>query len=349
MTGPVRISPESWEYRLVAAVVTVVDQRVGGTATAPRTRWNGQVLVDTDPDFLGAADDDGNMWVSIDNILEPLRKARDLDRPLTGGEVLEVRDAMATLTHEAVHLLAESGDESAPDAHPFDAAAEADNEGRTEHWTLVNLDGVIHDVFPYAGLEAVEAEVLAETSIDAYPAYTPAARDLDQALAERSGLTSAEVTQKLILADDVQRWNVAVDLVIDERLVKPGLMPEAHRAEVRKQLIAPLHAALSGLEAVEDDESLGDDVKAAAATAAARTAVAGLDTELNQIEGKYQAQQNQSPELARLRGLTDAQAPAAGATKRSPAGTDHAPSEQGNEGRPRGQRTDRPQSPERSS
>lgn len=115
-------------------------------------------------------------------------------------------------------------------------------------------------------------------------------------------------------------------------------------------MIAPINAALSGLEVVEADESLGDDARSAAATEAARTAIAGLDTELNKIERKYQAEQKQSSELSRLRGLTDAQAPASGATKRS---TDRAPSEQGTKGRPRGhhrgQQTDRPQSPERSS
>ena len=94
----VEISPRSWEYRLVAAVVFPVDQRAGGTAAAPRTRWTGLLLEETDPDLLGTAGDDGSMSVSIANVLEPLRKARDLDRPLTGGEALELRDAMGTPT-----------------------------------------------------------------------------------------------------------------------------------------------------------------------------------------------------------------------------------------------------------
>ncbi|MFI5697521.1 hypothetical protein ACIA58_37030 [Kribbella sp. NPDC051586] len=366
MTTDVEISPQSWEYRLVAAVIYAVDQRVGGNAAAPRTHWNGLLLEETNPDFLGSAGDDGSMSVSIENVLEPLRKARDLNRPLNGGEAWELRDAMGTLTHEAVHLLAELGDQNAPDAYPYDSAATADNEGRTEHWTHVNLDDIVRDVFPDAGLEHAEASVSSQTSLDAYPAYTPAAREFDRALAARSGLTSSEVTEKLMVTDDSQRWNVAVDLVIDERLAKPGLMPEAHRAEVREQLVAPLRDSLSGLEAIEADDSLGSDDKSTEATKAAQKAVAGLDQELNRIERRYridnmqsaqqqsqrpasrlnqavrQAQENLPPDLKRLRSLTGPQAPAAGAAKRPADAADRPPSEQGDGSRPRGQQAPQP-------
>ncbi|MET9271156.1 hypothetical protein [Kribbella sp. NPDC003557] len=347
MTGEAEVPPDSWEYRLVAAVVYAVEQRVGGAA---RTRWNGRVAAEEDPDFVGLAEEDGSLSLSIANVLEPLRRARDLDRPLTDDEAFDLREAMATLTHEAAHLVAGYGDEEAPDAYPYDAAAEAFNEGRTEHWTHRNLDNIVRDVFSDAGLEKAEVAVLSQPNDDAYAAYTPAARYLDQALASRGGLTSAEVTQRLMCADDLQRWNVAVDLVIDERLVKTGLMPEAHRAEVRKELVAPLRDSLTDLVAVEADESLGDAQKSAESLKAAQNAVAELDHELNRIERKYrvenaqraqqqanrpasrrtqavrQAQQHLPPDLRRLRAATAGQAPAAGATSRSAGVTDPAQS-----------------------
>ncbi|TCC10390.1 hypothetical protein [Kribbella soli] len=346
----IEISPQSWEYRLVAAVVYAVEQRVGGGAGGPRTRWNGEVLAETDPDDVGGAFSDGSISVSVRHVFDRLREARDLDRPLTDYEAWLVRDAMDTLTHEAAHLMAPLRDETAPETYPYDSAATAFDEGRTEHWTKRNLDNVISDVFRDAGLDHVEDAVLAQPNLDTLPAYTPATRHLDQALAERSGLTSAEVTQKLLCADDGQRWNVAVDLVIDKHLAEPGLMPEAHRAEVRRQLVAPLRDALSGLEAVQADESLGSEQKSDEATTAAQNAVAGLDTELQRIERKYRienaqrvqpesqrpesrlnqavrhAQENLSPDLERLRALSDPQAPAAGAPKRRAGVTDHAPS-----------------------
>ncbi|HEY3559577.1 MAG TPA: hypothetical protein VGL05_19045 [Kribbella sp.] len=330
----VEISPESWEYRLVAAVVIAVDQRLGGTATAPRTCWTGVVLEESNPDFLGTAGDDGSMSVSVVNVLEPLRKARDLDRPLTGGEALAIRDAIGTLAHEAAHLVTELGDPTAPDAYPYDAAAEADNEGRTEYWTHDNLDKIVEDVFPDAGLEHAVPDVLVQESIDAYPAFTSAVSDIDQALADRGRLSKEQVTQRLMLADDAQRWNVAVDLVIDARLAEPGLMPEADRTEVRRQLVAPLREALSGLEAVESDDWLDDNQKTEASTEAAQKAVAELDRAVNRIERDYRVDGavrgrrrapeiggrpehgDLPPELRRLRALTGAQAGAAGATAR---------------------------------
>ncbi|MER7247940.1 hypothetical protein [Kribbella sp. NPDC000426] len=359
------ISPQSWEYRLVAAVVYAVEQRVRGSVDGPRTRWNGRVLEETDPETVGSAHGDGSISVSVEQVLDRLREARDLDRPLTDDEAWLLRDAMDTLTHEAAHLMAPRGDMSAPEAYPYDAAAGAYDEGRTEHWTKRNVDKVIIDVFADAGLEKVEAAVLAQPGVDAYEAFTPAVRVLDKAVADRSGLTSDEVTQKLMCADDSQRWNVAVDLMIDERFVETGLMPEAHRAEVRKQLVAPLRESLDGLAAVEADDSLGSDQKAEKGVQAAQNAIAGLDQELNRIERKYRIEKTQRAQqeaqrpgsrlnqavrqargdlpsdLKRLRALTAPQAPAAGAAKRAVGAADQAPSEQG-EAR-RGQQTTRSQ------
>ncbi|WP_432881175.1 hypothetical protein ACQPYH_36820 [Kribbella sp. CA-245084] len=359
------ISPHSWEYRLVAAVVYAVEQRVRGGGGGPRTRWNGRVLKEIDPENVGSAHGDGSISVSVEQVLDRLREARDLDRPLTDDEAWLLRDAMDTLTHEAAHLMARLRDMSAPEAYPYDAAAGAYDEGRTEHWTKRNLDKIIIDVFADAGLEKVEAAVLAQPGVDAYAAFTPAVRDLDKAVADRSGLTSDEVTQKLMGADDSQRWNVAVDLMIDERLVETGLMPEAHRADVRRQLVVPLRESLHGLAAVEADDSLGSDQKAEKGRQAAQNAIAGLDQALNRIERKYridkaqraqqeaqrpgsrlnqaarQARGNLPPDLKRLRALTAPQAPAGGATKRPVGAADHAPSEQGEA--PRGQQTTRSQ------
>jgi hypothetical protein len=345
----VEISPQSWEYRLVAAVVYAVEQR-SRTAGGPRTRWNGRVIEEDDPQTLGAAHSDGSISVSVQHVLVPLRQARDLNRPLTEQEAWRIRDAMDTLTHEAAHLMAPLGDVRTPEAYPYDDAAAAFDEGRTEHWTKRNLGLVIDDVFSDAGLDHVKAAVLAQPDVDAYPAYTTAVRQVDKALAERSGLTSAEVTQKLMCADDAQRWNVAVDMVIDKQFAEPGLMPESHRAAVRKLLVAPLHRSMDALAKVDADDSLTTPQKTEAARQAAQNAIAGLDTEISRIERHYriaiaqrtqesqrtasrqnpaarQTQQNVSPDLKRLRAVTSGQAPAAGATSWPAAAAEQAQSE----------------------
>jgi hypothetical protein len=362
----VEVASQSWEYQLVAAVVYAVEQRAGGPG-GPRTRWNGRVLEESDPECLGAAHDDGSLSVSVPEVLVPLRQARDLDRPLTDAEAWRIRDAMDTMTHEAAHLMAPLGDSAEPEAYPYDDAASVDDEGRVENWTKRNVDLIVSDVFADAGLGKIEAVVQAQPNIDAYAAYTPAARHLDRALAGRSGLTSAEVTQKLLCTADSQRWNAEVDLVIDERLAEPGLMPESQRAEVRRQLVAPLRASLSPLAGVEGDDSLGSDQKAAASAAAAQQAVAALDQELNRVERHYriqhaqlaqqqsqrpasrqsqavrQAREGRPPGLKKLRALTGAQAPAAGATRQQPAAAGPAPAENTDGARLRGQQAGRPQ------
>lgn len=368
------ISPRSWEYRLMAAVVIAVEQRIAGPDGSPRTRWNGWVFEEPDPESLGSAHANGTLTVSVRKVLEPLRRARDLDRPLTDAEAYTIRDAMNTLVHEAAHFMAHPGDDTAPEAYPFDDAETVDDEGRVEQWTLRNADKVISDVFPDAGLGQIEAQVLAQSNINAYLSYTAANRQLDKAIAKLSGLTTAEVTQKLMCADDTQRWNVAVDMVIDERLVEPGLMPEADRADVRHQLVAPLRASLAGLVDVQADESLGTAEETDAGTKAAQEAIAGLDTELKRIERKYRIdgaarQQSQGvrgrgdpaghkrrgdlspPDLERLRAVTAAQAAAAGATRHAALGStqqaadgaDPAAPEQADGARPRGHQFDRPQ------
>jgi hypothetical protein len=361
----VELSPQSWEYRLVAAVVYAVEQR-GRAAGSPRTRWNGRVVEESDFDTHGVAHEDGTMAVSVQEVLVPLREARDLDRPLTGDEARRIRDAMDTLTHEAAHFLARPGDMDAPDAYPYDEAAAAFDEGRVEHWTKVNLDLVVNDVFADAGLDKVTADVLAQPNTDAYPAYTAAVRHVDNALADRSGLSSAEVTRNLMCADDSERWNRAVDMVIDKQLVETGLMPEAHRAEVRRQLVAPLRQSLSEVNDIQSATYLGREQKGPAAEKQAQNAVAGLDRELNRIEGHYRGwiaqhaqQQSQrsgsqlasqgqlSPDLQRLLAVTSGQSPAAGATSRSAGSSDHAVSQpdDGSRARQAGHRPSGPHTP----
>jgi hypothetical protein len=134
---------------------------------------------------------------------------------------------------------------------------------------------------------------------------------------------------------------------------------------VRRRLVEPLRDSLSGLEAVEANDSLGSDHKSSEATKAAQKAVVGLDEQLNRIERKYridnaqstrqqsqrpasrlnqgvrQAQENLPPDLKRLRALTAPQAPAAGAAKRPVGAADHAPSERSEASR--GQQTTRSQ------
>jgi hypothetical protein len=262
----------------VASVIRSVERRTGSP-----TRWNGRVFEEMDAGVLGAAHPDGTMTVSPSKVLAPVRLAYTAGRPLTNQENLQARDAAATVAHEAVHLSSRFGNPNVPGAYPtHDGAARALEEGQAERWTHRNLDGVIADV----GLDQAAPGVLTQPTLDAYPAYTQAAANLNRGLAVRTGQTSDQVATKLIGTERAQRWNAAADMVIDNRLT--GLMPASHRDVVRQQVVAPVRKEMGTLPAAQADKSLGSAHKTAMATDAADRALAGMDQAVGQIEQHYQ-------------------------------------------------------------
>ncbi|TDU91398.1 hypothetical protein EV138_5004 [Kribbella voronezhensis] len=266
------------EYQWVASVIRSVEQRTGSP-----TRWNKQVFEELDPGVLGSAHADGAMTVSPGRVLDPVRHAYTGGRPLTNDENYRLRDAAATVTHEAVHLSSHYGDPTVPGAHPtHDPAGRALEEGQAEHWTHRNLDGVIADV----GLDRAAPGVLTQPSMDAYPAYTSASADLNSALAARTGQSTDEIATRLIGTERTQRWNEAADMVIDQRL--GGLMPESHRDAVRAQVVAPARAEFEKLATAQADKSLNSAQKTMLARDAASRAISGMDQAVGHAEQHYQ-------------------------------------------------------------
>src|SRR3954454_19142708 len=87
------------------------------------------------------------MTVTQKKVLEPIRAAYKSAKTFTDAEVFNIRDAAATVTHEAVHLASHAGDPTAPGSHPTrDNAGRAMEEGLAEFWTHRNLDDVTVDV-----------------------------------------------------------------------------------------------------------------------------------------------------------------------------------------------------------
>lgn len=341
----------------MANVIRSVERRTGSP-----TRWSGRVFEEMGAGVLGTAHPDGSMTVSPGKVLAPVRLAYTAGRPLTGQENLRARDAAATVAHEAVHLSSRFGDPNTPGAYPtHDGAARALEEGQAERWTHRNLDGVIADV----GLDRAAPGVLAQPTLDAYPAYTQAAANLNRGLAVRTGQTSDQVATTLIGTDRAQRWNAAADMVIDQRLA--GLMPASHCDVVRQHVVAPVRKEFATLAAAQADKSLGGAQKTALAKDAADRALAGMDQAVDRMEqhyhGWYQQQAQQagqqqpgqqsgqqaaprvevgtSPEVAKLRAMMSAQAPASAATNPSSGHVDGARPNRG--GQAPGQQVTRPQ------
>ncbi|QNE18566.1 hypothetical protein F1D05_12440 [Kribbella qitaiheensis] len=258
-------------------MIRSVEQRTGSP-----TRWNGRVFEELDAGILGSAHPDGTMTVSRGRVLDPVRHAYTGGRPLTDDENYRLRDAAATVAHEAVHLSSRFGDESAPGAYPAqDRAALALEEGQAEHWVHRNLDDVIADV----GLDRVSPGVLTQPGVDAYPAYTPASAELNSGIAARTAQSTDQVATQLIGTERAQRWNMAADMVIDHRL--GGLMPESHRDAIRAAVVAPMRAEFERLATVRADPSATSAQKATLASDAANYAISGIDQVVGHAEQYY--------------------------------------------------------------
>ncbi len=198
MSGVGRPIPRnSNEYLWVASVIRSVE-KLSGTPS----RWNGELHEELRANAVGSALDGGGMTVSVDNVLKPVAQAYTAGRPLTETELLELRDAVLTVVHEAYHLTHEFGDENTPGGAPaYSPDALVLEEGLTETWAHRNVDAVIQDI----GLAQVQPELTGVVSFDSYPAYTAATDEVVRGAAEISGLSPSQVRTALERQQAVQR------------------------------------------------------------------------------------------------------------------------------------------------
>ncbi|GAA1607801.1 hypothetical protein GCM10009789_72770 [Kribbella sancticallisti] len=285
------VQPHTNEYKWVANVIRSVE-KLSGTPT----RWNGELYEETRAKAAGSALNDGGMTVNVDEVLKPVALAYTAGRRLTEDELIDVRDAVLTVVHEARHLTHQLGDESAPGATPvYSPDTLALEEGLTETWTHQNADAVIHDI----GMDAVQPGLLGTESFDNYPAYTAATDELIRGTAEVSGLSQAQVVEGLERADRTQRWSAVADLVIDQRMA--DVMPPEDREVVRGQLVQAMRPHLGDVAAAQESEIQSDVGKSIAGHQSAQRATIALSTTVADIENNYRDGHRQQGEVEHLR------------------------------------------------
>jgi hypothetical protein len=268
---------DSNEYRWIASVIRSVE-KLSGTPS----RWNGELHEELLPGAVGSALDNGGMTVDVAEVLRPVAHAYTADRPLTEVELLQARDAVLTVVHEAKHLTHALGDESNPGATPLSSAdALVLEEGLTETWAHQNVDAVINDI----GMGEVQPGLLEVESFDSYPAYTAATDEVVRGAAEVSGLRSSHVRSALDHAPRTQRWAAVADLVIDQRLA--DVMPAEHRDVVRTQMVQAMRPHLGDIIAVQKSKQQSDVGKSIAGHQSAQRAVIALSTTTAGIENHY--------------------------------------------------------------
>lgn len=279
------------EYRWVASVIRSVEE-LSGT----KSRWNGELFEELEPGALGSALDDGGMTIAVADVLKPVALAYTANRPLTAAELLEARDAVLTVVHEAKHLTHALGDENAPGAVPAYAPdALVLEEGLTETWAHRSVDAVIQNI----RMDSVQPGLVDAGAFDSYPAYTAATDDLLVGAADVSGLDSGDIRDKLVQAERTGRLAAIADLVIDQRLAE--VMPAADRDAVRTQLVQVMRPHLADVVPVQESKEQTDDHKTRAGRQAAARAVVALSTTTAELENRYVDASPTAPDVEQLR------------------------------------------------
>ncbi|MDX6284119.1 MAG: hypothetical protein QOH03_5190 [Kribbellaceae bacterium] len=299
------IPRNSNEYQWVRNAIRSVEKLSGRPS-----RWNGELYEEPRKGVLGSAKDGGAMTLSVDRVLKPIAMAYTAGRPLTEDELVQVRDAVLTVVHEADHLGHPLGDENAAGATPvYSPDNLAVEEGLTETWAHRNVDAVIRD----AGMHVANPELLTTDSGDSYPAYTAATDELISGAAQVSGLPPSQVRAAMEQADRTQRFAAVADLVIDERLA--DVMPPQDREAVQAQLIQTMRPPFGEVAVSQQSDQLSGVEKSIAGHQSAQRAVTALSTTTAGLEEQYRnaaAQGQASPEVDHLRKFLGGAPPQAG-------------------------------------
>lgn len=299
------IPRDSPEYAWVSSVVRSVEKLTGRPS-----RWNGELYEETRPNAGGSALDGGGMTINPAKVLAPAGKAYGANRPLTEDELVEARDAVLTVVHEAKHLTNALGDEAAPGATPvYSPDTLALEEGLTENWAHEKVDSVIQDI----GMDRYQPEILNTESIDSYPAYTAATDELVRGTADVTGLSQSQVREHLDQTPRAQRWGAVADLVIQERLA--DVLPPQDREAVRTQLLQSMRPAFAEVTTAQQSPHQSDFAKTLAGHQSAQRAVTALSTTTAGLEEQYRnagAQPQQSAEVDHLRKFLGGAPPQAG-------------------------------------
>lgn len=336
------LDPTSADYAWVASVVRAVEG-----LTRVRSRWNRELYEELNPRIAVRARQDGSMAVSREKVLDPIGKAYRGGGMQT-ADLRQVRAATLAVTNEAAYHCTSPGDPTATAAHPIgDKADLALQAGLNELWAREN----VHAVMSGIGMDRIVPEAIGPVGEPVLPSYTAAADVMVSGLSTVSGLDRTAVLNRLQSTGRAQRWVAAADLVIDHRL--SGLVPPAHRQEVRLQLTRPLRTGFARLMDPQNTArgttmaQLGDRVGRTAMSRMTDTAdriaatrygeqqageqqagsrQAGEPLAGNQAAGEQQSDRRQGPsaagepELGKLQRLMEGQGPASGATGR-PAGS----------------------------
>ncbi|MGZ0150965.1 hypothetical protein ACXJJ3_28190 [Kribbella sp. WER1] len=233
--GP-EILPGTREYDWLASVVAAVERRTGRPSS-----WNRQLYEELGQ-VSGSGQIGGHMTISRKNVLEPVLRAYDANRPTdletTGG----ARIGVLVVVHETDHHQHEPGDENAPDAVRYSSAA---GQALTEGLADSNRDRIVDLVIQDIGMDKAVPRIHDMTATLGYAGYQTAVEGVLDGLHTVSGRPREEVLAAVDGTPFAQRYNAMADVLIDSRL--NGVMPPQHRSQIRLRLTRPLQEELGAI------------------------------------------------------------------------------------------------------
>lgn len=280
--GP-EILAGTWEHEWMTRVVRAVEQRAGRSS-----QWNGKLYEEQSPGG-GRMDRDGSMSVHRAAVLEPARVAVATTDQLSSAQASAAGNAAALGVHLAHLSLSTPGDDRLPGATELGSLEDAAlDQALADRWTQHHADEALYEEIGIGWNQAVPSAVAPRS-----PAYTTATDTMMYSLSGHSGVPVAELRATLETTGRAQRLTAIADRIIDHKL--EGLMPEAHRAEVREAVSGPVRRELRGLTMTELSARTHPGAKSNWGHESAQLAMAELEANLEDIESHYRGWQDEHP------------------------------------------------------
>ncbi|MFI5691432.1 hypothetical protein ACIA58_06295 [Kribbella sp. NPDC051586] len=260
---------------------------------------------------------DGTILYHPQDVIEPLQEMFDRAYLQHDNETLDrYREALRTVFHENIHLLAGPGTSL---TFPLDAyegkAHKVFEEAVTERTTQNELNKYIDEL----GLEKIAPGVSAVQAPHAYGAYVPAVDAFLEAVGAEVGLEAAEVIQRMAVVNAAEKFPVAAELLYTKHLSQ--LVPEVAKADAISRIAEAMHGPFATV--YDYDPKDPSDVRVSAL--AGRSAVRKASEEIQKLAEHWSANQDLRRTLDAGLGATpplqNTQSPTSGATappRRSP-------------------------------
>ncbi|MFC6158069.1 hypothetical protein [Kribbella jiaozuonensis] len=266
------------ELMQVQAAVTVA------VLQAHHSSWNNQyVVLPHDTQEVSGVSWDGSIKYHPLDVIEPLREMFDRAGQQHDSETLDrYREALRTVFHENIHLLAGPGTSL---AFPLDAyegkAHRTFEEAVTERATQNELNNFITRL----GLEQV-APRISGAQAGAYGAYVPAVDSFSAAVGADVGLDADEVIRRMAVVNSAQKFPVAAELLYSKHLSE--LVPETAKADAIRRIAEAMHAPLATVH----DYNSKDPSDVAISALAGRSAFRQASAEVEKIAAEWSGNQD---------------------------------------------------------